>query len=56
MLDNRRMAMVEDENARTYRPLFVLYQAAVMKYADEPAVASQRTDARPSVVATNEAQ
>jgi len=36
MLDNRRMAMVEDENARTYQPLFVLYQSAVMKYAGEP--------------------
>lgn len=42
MLDNRRMAMVEDENARTYQPLFVLYQAAVMKYVDEPVLASVR--------------
>ena len=42
MLDNRRMAMVEDENARTYQPLFVLYQAAVMKYVDEPVLASAR--------------
>ncbi|WP_342735346.1 transglutaminase-like cysteine peptidase [Bradyrhizobium sp. B117] len=36
MLDNRRMAMVEDDAARSYQPLFVLYQAAVMKYVDEP--------------------
>lgn len=36
MLDNRRMAMVEDDAARTYQPLFVLYQSAVMKYVDEP--------------------
>jgi len=36
MLDNRRMAMVEDDAARSYQPLFVLHQAAVMKYADEP--------------------
>ncbi|QOZ72656.1 transglutaminase-like cysteine peptidase [Bradyrhizobium arachidis] len=36
MLDNRRMAMVEDDAARSYRPLFVLYQTAVMKYVDEP--------------------
>ncbi|MBR0790656.1 transglutaminase-like cysteine peptidase [Bradyrhizobium manausense] len=36
MLDNRRMAMVEDDNARTYQPLFVLYQAAVLKYVAEP--------------------
>ncbi|GGI30106.1 transglutaminase-like cysteine peptidase [Bradyrhizobium guangdongense] len=43
MLDNRRMAMVEDENARTYQPLFVLYQAAVLKYVGEPV---QLSDAR----------
>jgi predicted transglutaminase-like cysteine proteinase len=36
MLDNRRMAMVEDDNARTYQPLFVLYQSAVLKYVGEP--------------------
>lgn len=36
MLDNRRMAMVEDEVAQIYQPLFVLYQSAVMKYVDEP--------------------
>lgn len=36
MLDNRRMAMVEDDAARSYQPLFVLYQSAVMKYVDEP--------------------
>lgn len=36
MLDNRRMAMVEDDAARSYQPLFALYQSAVMKYVDEP--------------------
>lgn len=36
VLDNRRMAMVEDDNARTYQPLFVLYQSAVLKYVGEP--------------------
>lgn len=36
MLDNRRMAMVEDDNARSYQPLFVLYQSAVLKYVGEP--------------------
>ncbi|WP_448034766.1 transglutaminase-like cysteine peptidase [Bradyrhizobium liaoningense] len=36
MLDNRRMAMVEDDAERSYQPLFVLYQSAVMKYVDEP--------------------
>ncbi|MGL1788628.1 hypothetical protein ACSTIL_23580, partial [Vibrio parahaemolyticus] len=37
MLDNRRLAMVEDEAAPTYRALFVLYQSAVMKYVEDPA-------------------
>ena len=37
MLDNRRMAMVEDGAARSYQPLFTLYQSAVLKYVDEPA-------------------
>lgn len=37
MLDNRRMAMVEDDAARSYQPLFALYQSAVLKYVDEPA-------------------
>jgi len=36
MLDNRRMAMVADDAAPIYQPLFVLYQSAVMKYVDEP--------------------
>jgi predicted transglutaminase-like cysteine proteinase len=36
MLDNRRMAMVEDDDARNYQPLFVLYQSAVLKYVGEP--------------------
>jgi predicted transglutaminase-like cysteine proteinase len=37
MLDNRRMAMIEDNAAQGYQPLFTLYQSAVMKYVDEPA-------------------
>jgi predicted transglutaminase-like cysteine proteinase len=43
MLDNRRMAMVEDDAARSYQPLFVLHQAAVMKYVDEPVRFSMAT-------------
>lgn len=43
MLDNRRMAMVEDEAAQIYQPLFVLYQSAVMKYVDEPIRISMAT-------------
>lgn len=34
MLDNRRMAMVKDDATRSYQPLFVLQQAAVMKYVE----------------------
>jgi predicted transglutaminase-like cysteine proteinase len=39
MLDNRRMAMVEDANVRNYRPTFVIDQAGVMQYADTPLLA-----------------
>jgi predicted transglutaminase-like cysteine proteinase len=52
MLDNRRMAMVEDQAARSYQPLFVLYQSAVLKYVDEPAFASVSNPA--AIVAANE--
>ena len=40
MLDNRRMAMVEDVSFRNYRPLFVIGQSGVMKYSDAPLLAS----------------
>jgi predicted transglutaminase-like cysteine proteinase len=33
-LDNRRMAMIEDENMRNSRPLFVLDNTGVMQYRD----------------------
>jgi hypothetical protein len=39
MLDNRRMAMVEDSHVRNYRPTFVIDQHGVMKYADAPLLA-----------------
>jgi predicted transglutaminase-like cysteine proteinase len=39
MLDNRRMAMIDDAHVRNYRPLFVLDESAVMKYADTPLLA-----------------
>ena len=39
MLDNRRMALVEDINVRNYRPLFVFDQSAIMKYSDIPLLA-----------------
>jgi predicted transglutaminase-like cysteine proteinase len=40
MLDNRRMAMIEDTSVRNYRPLFVIDQSGLMKYADPPLLAS----------------
>ena len=39
MLDNRRMAMIDDAHVRNYRPLFVIDETAVMKYLDAPEVA-----------------
>jgi predicted transglutaminase-like cysteine proteinase len=39
MLDNQRMAMVEDLNVRHYRPLFVIDDAGVMRYSDAPLLA-----------------
>src|ERR1700692_1390132 len=33
MLDNRRMAMVEDANARNFRPTFVIDQTGIMQFA-----------------------
>ena len=40
ILDNRRMALVEDVAFRNYRPLFVIDQSGVMKYSDAPLLAS----------------
>src|SRR5216683_4876251 len=39
MLDNRRMALVEDAYVRNYRPLFVIDQHGVMQYIDTPLLA-----------------
>ena len=36
MLDNRRMAMVEDGYVRNYRPLFVMDEGGLRKYVDQP--------------------
>ncbi len=40
VLDNRRMAMVEDTDVRNYRPTFVIDQHGVMQYVDTPLLAS----------------
>ena len=39
MLDNRRMAMVEDADVRNFRPTFVIGPHGVMRYADTPLLA-----------------
>lgn len=36
LLDNRRMAMIEDVQIKHYRPLFVIDQSGVMQYQDAP--------------------
>ncbi|WOH51425.1 transglutaminase-like cysteine peptidase [Bradyrhizobium sp. sBnM-33] len=40
MLDNRRMAMVSDSDARNYRPTFAIGEHGVMRYADSPVLAA----------------
>jgi predicted transglutaminase-like cysteine proteinase len=40
MLDNRRMAMVEDADVRNYRPSFVIDQHGIMQYVDTPLLAN----------------
>ena len=39
MLDNRRMAMIEDANVSNFRPTFVIDQYSVMQYVDAPLLA-----------------
>lgn len=58
ILDNRRMAMIEDINLRNYRPLFVINDAGVMKYSDAPLLASlpapdRAINAQPAVIAAS---
>jgi predicted transglutaminase-like cysteine proteinase len=50
MLDNRRMAMVEDADVRNYRPLFAIDQSAIMQYVDAPLLAgAPEGDSAPTV-------
>jgi predicted transglutaminase-like cysteine proteinase len=53
VLDNQRMEMVEDVNARTYRPQFVIAESGVGFYSDAPLLVSvpERNNKRP-IVAT----
>jgi predicted transglutaminase-like cysteine proteinase len=56
MLDNRRMAMIEDGYVRNYRPLFVIDQSGVMRYVDTPLLAgTPGRDIAPSPLALNSA-
>jgi predicted transglutaminase-like cysteine proteinase len=60
MLDNMRMAMVEDVHIRNYRPLFAIDQSAVAQYSEVPLLASTTdahapaSPAEPGLVAVSE--
>lgn len=57
MLDNRRMAMIEDEYVRNYQPLFVIYPSAVMKYAETlPSRRRRQVDAAHAAANTDTAR
>jgi predicted transglutaminase-like cysteine proteinase len=57
MLDNRRMAMIEDAYVRNYRPTFVIDQHGVMQYVDAPLLAAAAGhDLAPSVALNVAAQ
>lgn len=53
VLDNQRMAMIEDTDTRYLRPLFVLGDTGIAKYAEMPLVVSA-PELRPTVVASQE--
>jgi predicted transglutaminase-like cysteine proteinase len=51
MLDNERMAMVEDLNVRHFRPLFVIEDAGLKQYSDPPQLAKvPERDSAPSAI------
>jgi predicted transglutaminase-like cysteine proteinase len=50
MLDNRRMAMIEDVDVRNHRPLFVIGDDGVMRYEEPSPVATMaRQDFAPAI-------
>jgi predicted transglutaminase-like cysteine proteinase len=53
MLDNRRMAMIEDADVRNHRPLFVIGDAGVMRYEEPSAVAATASQDSAPVMAVN---
>ena len=48
MLDNMRMAMVEDVHVKNYRPLFAIDQSAIVQYFEVPLLASTTGPATPA--------
>ena len=53
ILDNQEKAMVEDVNARSYRPRFVIDQSGVMEYSNAPLlVSAPERNSKVPVVAT----
>ena len=52
-LDNRRMAMVEDNDARNIRPLFVIDENDVMKYIDTAPAMVLNYAAQPGLIASS---
>ena len=42
ILDNQRLALIEDVKIRTYRPRFVIDESGVMEYSDVPLLVSRR--------------
>ena len=56
MLDNRRMAMIEDAYIRNFRPTFVIDQYGVMKYADPPLLTSLSVHNAPPIALNSAVQ
>lgn len=50
MLDNRRMAMIEDIDVRNHRPLFVISDDGVMRYQEPSPIAAPRDSASATAV------
>ena len=53
MLDNLRMAMVEDVHVRNYRPLFAIDQSSIVQFSEVPQLAST-TGASPAATTPTE--
>jgi predicted transglutaminase-like cysteine proteinase len=52
MLDNRRMAMIEDSNVRNYSPTFVIDQHGVMRYGEALVADAAGGFAAPAIVSS----